>query len=231
VRAEPDPSASVEGGAGESDGTRGDPRRTCVGCRRTDDRAALLRFVLVPAGLDAAGGAREAGRSPRGEAARVVPDVRGTLPGRGASVHPTRACLQAAARRGGFARSFRAPVDVDADALVRNVATTYARQAEALLLTARRMGRLVAGTDAVREKLDAGRVAALVVAADAAGRREELEERAARLGRRCIVLGTKERLGALLGRDPVGVIAILDPGIVDALARAAARARSLSEAE
>jgi predicted RNA-binding protein YlxR (DUF448 family) len=224
------------GGAGR--GTRAEPRRTCVGCRRRDDRAELLRFVLAPA-EDAVVTANVApDAEPRFERetiarglGRLVPDPRGTAPGRGASVHPTRACLQSAVRRGGFARAFRTALSVDADALVRAVAASYERQAEALLLTARRMGRLVAGTEAVRERLDAGRVAALLVAADAAGRREELEERAARLGRRCVVLGTKARLGALLGREPVGVVAVLDSGIVDALARAAARAKSLSEAE
>ncbi|MEV6133505.1 YlxR family protein [Streptomyces violaceusniger] len=77
------------------------PERTCVGCR---DRAAkndLLRIVLVE-GV-------------------CVPDRRGTLPGRGAYVHPTRVCLDLAVRRRAFSRSFRGPGALDTTALRRLV--------------------------------------------------------------------------------------------------------------
>lgn len=67
------------------------PQRTCVGCRRVADQSELTRFVLV-------GGV-------------VHPDPAGTAPGRGAWLHPRQECFEAAARRGGFARSFRRPAD------------------------------------------------------------------------------------------------------------------------
>ncbi|ARZ67553.1 hypothetical protein SMD11_1896 [Streptomyces albireticuli] len=38
-----------------------------------------------------------------------VPDPRGTLPGRGASVHPTLVCLDLAVRRRAFPRAFKSP--------------------------------------------------------------------------------------------------------------------------
>lgn len=43
-----------------------------------------------------------------------VPDPRGTLPGRGTSVHPTLVCLDLAVRRRAFPRAFKAqgPLDV-----------------------------------------------------------------------------------------------------------------------
>nr|WP_211340949.1 YlxR family protein [Xylanimonas allomyrinae] len=77
------------------------PVRTCVGCRVRDLRSALLRLVLVP---DAAGGAKP----------RVAVDERKALPGRGAWVHPTVACLDLAVRRRAVPRALRvdAPLDL-----------------------------------------------------------------------------------------------------------------------
>ncbi|MCF6526251.1 YlxR family protein [Streptomyces sp. JJ36] len=69
------------------------PQRTCVGCREQSGKAELLRVVLV-------GG-------------RCVPDHRGTLPGRGAYVHPRQSCVDTAVRRRAFQRAFRAPGPLD----------------------------------------------------------------------------------------------------------------------
>lgn len=78
------------------------PVRTCVGCRERDLRSALLRLVLVP---DA-----------RSENPRVVVDVRKALPGRGAWIHPSTACLDLAVRRRAVPRALRvtAPLDLTA---------------------------------------------------------------------------------------------------------------------
>ena len=68
--------------------------RTCVGCRRRDVRSALLRVV--------------AEWNDTGEhVARVVPDPRLRLPGRGAWLHPTPECLDLAVRRKAFGRALR----------------------------------------------------------------------------------------------------------------------------
>ncbi|NLU69695.1 YlxR family protein [Streptomyces sp. HNM0574] len=69
------------------------PERTCVGCRECSDKRGLLRVVLIEG--------------------RCVPDLRGTLPGRGAYVHPTVACLEQAVRRRAFNRAFRGPGPFD----------------------------------------------------------------------------------------------------------------------
>ncbi|UED86932.1 YlxR family protein [Streptomyces profundus] len=70
------------------------PERTCVGCRQRLSRDGLLRVVVIED--------------------RCVPDLRGTLPGRGAYVHPMPACLEQAVRRRAFPRAFRVqgPLDV-----------------------------------------------------------------------------------------------------------------------
>ncbi|MFJ3339096.1 YlxR family protein [Streptomyces sp. NPDC086766] len=77
--------------------TRVCPERTCVGCRERAAKDELLRTVAV-----------------EGE---CVPDPRGTLPGRGAYVHPALVCLDQAVRRRAFPRALRAPGPLDVMAL------------------------------------------------------------------------------------------------------------------
>jgi predicted RNA-binding protein YlxR (DUF448 family) len=69
------------------------PERTCIGCRERAAKQDLLRVVAI-------GGA-------------CVPDLRGTLPGRGAYVHPDTACLDLAVRRRAFSRAFRGQEALD----------------------------------------------------------------------------------------------------------------------
>ncbi|MER7761758.1 YlxR family protein [Streptomyces sp. NPDC097619] len=73
------------------------PERTCVGCRERSAKSDLLRIV-------AAGDA-------------CVPDPRGTLPGRGAYVHPALVCLDQAVRRRAFPRALRVQGTLDTAAL------------------------------------------------------------------------------------------------------------------
>ena len=80
------------------------PVRTCVGCRERDLRSALLRLVLAPA--------TTASPSPEGGPAVVV-DERKALPGRGAWLHPDRACLDLAARRRAVPRALRVAGPLD----------------------------------------------------------------------------------------------------------------------
>ncbi|WP_405882856.1 YlxR family protein [Streptomyces sp. NBC_01136] len=73
------------------------PERTCVGCRERAAKTDLLRIVAI-----------------EGE---CVPDHRGTLPGRGAYVHPALVCFDLAVRRRAFPRALRAPGALDVAAL------------------------------------------------------------------------------------------------------------------
>ncbi|MGN6720988.1 MAG: YlxR family protein [Marmoricola sp.] len=72
--------------------TQHETTRTCVGCRERATKVELLRVVR---GTDA------------DASAAVVPDPRGTAPGRGAYLHPTLACLALAERRRAFGRALR----------------------------------------------------------------------------------------------------------------------------
>ena len=79
------------------------PVRTCVGCRKTDSRSALLRVV--------AGGDGD-----------LVPDLRRCLPGRGAWLHPTGECFDLAVRRRAFGRALRVSAPLDTSAVAEWVA-------------------------------------------------------------------------------------------------------------
>lgn len=146
-------------------------------------------------------------------------------------MHPTRACLQQAVTRGGFARAAKQPVQLDWKAIAETLAAFEERRASSLLMAAYRSRKLVQGTDAVREAMRAGGIPLLVVAHDAAGRRFEIEKAAERLGTACVVFGDKAALGALLGKNEVGVLALLDAGVAAEFAQAAARIRALREDE
>lgn len=58
-----------------------------------------------------------------------MPDLRGRLPGRGASVHPDPACLDLAERRRAFPRALRTPGPLDASRVRRWVEEQAERQA------------------------------------------------------------------------------------------------------
>ncbi len=68
-----------------------------MGCRERAAKGDLLRIVMID-----------------GE---CTPDPRGTLPGRGAYVHPTLVCFDLAVRRRAFPRAFRGPGPLDTTAL------------------------------------------------------------------------------------------------------------------
>lgn len=72
--------------------------RTCVGCRRRDDRSALLRVVACMV----AGGP-----------ITLVPDTRRRIPGRGAWLHLTPECFDLAVRRHTLGRALRVEAGFD----------------------------------------------------------------------------------------------------------------------
>lgn len=82
-----------------------------MGCRERAAKSELLRIVAIEGAC--------------------VPDPRGTLPGRGAYVHPALVCLDLAVRRRAFPRAFRVQGPLDTAELRGNVeaAETVAPQA------------------------------------------------------------------------------------------------------
>ena len=166
-------------------------------------------------------------RSPDGF---VVPDLGSKFGGRGASVHFNATCLKAACKAG-FSRAFKAQIDVKPEALSALVKSLYHRRIEGLLTSGAGAKAVIVGTEAVREAVNKGLPRVLVVAEDAAGRRDELSARLESLGGHAVVFGTKTSLGRLFGRDELGILAIVDDGIADAVVEAATRAASYAEVE
>lgn len=80
-----------------------------MGCRERAAKDDLLRIVAIEGDC--------------------VPDHRGTLPGRGAYVHPALVCLDLAVRRRAFPRALRAPGPLDTKALRLAVEKTVAEKA------------------------------------------------------------------------------------------------------
>jgi len=70
------------------------PVRTCIGCREVDDKARLLRLVLV------------------GDA-RVEIDASAAASGRGAYVHSAKGCIEVATRKGALSRALRTGIGPD----------------------------------------------------------------------------------------------------------------------
>ena len=95
------------------------PVRTCVGCRERARKSDLLRVVAV---VEA---------SPP----TVVPDERGSTPGRGAHLHPSPACLDLAERRRAFSRALRLEGPLDISAVRRWIETQHLASPEAQVRT------------------------------------------------------------------------------------------------
>ena len=64
------------------------PVRTCTGCRARDEQRKLLRIARTP----------------------YQPDTAGTMPGRGAWIHPSEKCVAALQKKNGLARAFKKAV-------------------------------------------------------------------------------------------------------------------------
>ena len=78
-----------------------EPVRTCVGCRTRAPRASLLRVVAIDSTL--------------------IPDERASMPGRGAWVHETSACLDVALRRRAFVRALRVSGPLDTQTIEQHL--------------------------------------------------------------------------------------------------------------
>jgi ribosomal protein L7Ae-like RNA K-turn-binding protein len=157
-----------------------------------------------------------------------VPDFAARLGGRGVWVHPRGACLKRAVR-GGFARALRAEVAVDFASLQGQACGQLARRLEGLALAAKRRRMLALGTDAARLALAACTAHLLLVAKDAAGRRDEIVAHATERGVPVIELSSKDELGHLMGKDTLGLLAVLDVQIAREIADSARWLAGLSE--
>lgn len=186
--------------------------RTCIGCRESDQRDAFLRLAL------------------KGDPPRVVPDLERRLMGRGAAIHPRRACFTAALKQRAFRRAWMREVVVTGDELIAKAEEQYRGRIEALLKTARRGRSVAVCTETVREAIQTRRAELIVVAADAAGCASEAAEQSVLHGNQIAFFGTEKSLGRLFGLGATAaVVALFDRALAQELTRAAACLAALAE--
>ena len=168
--------------------------RRCFVTRRDADPATLVRFVAGPDGA-------------------VVPDVVGTLPGRGLWLSAERDVVHTASAKNLFARGLRTKA-VAAPDLADQVARLLARRCLDFLGLARRGGVATAGYERVRALLRSGSAGVLISAADGAedGRRKLI---AIDRDVPVVTLFTAAELAAALGRENAVHAALKKGGLAD----------------
>ncbi len=161
--------------------------RRCIVSGEVSSRERLVRFVVGP------------GR-------RLVPDIAGTLPGRGIWLSARRDVINTACAGSLFQRAAKAEV-VIGENLADQVERLLAGRCLDLLGLARRAGIVAAGSEKVTAMLVAGKAAVLVTALESAeGGRAKLRALAPELP--LIDLFRGEELAAALGRGHVMHVAL-----------------------
>lgn len=121
--------------------------RTCIVSGLAMPPEGLVRFALAPDG-------------------RVVPDVAGSLPGRGVWVESRRDVLLQAVAKNAFARAMRRKVDAP-ETLADLVPELLRKRMLDLLSISRKSGGLIGGFEKVKAALDKGQVKILLHAREA----------------------------------------------------------------
>ncbi|MEW5421656.1 RNA-binding protein [Amorphus sp. 3PC139-8] len=163
--------------------------RQCLVTREVRPVDRLIRFVCDPEG-------------------RVVPDIKGDLPGRGVWVTATREAVDAAERKRLFGRGFKAQVTVE-PGLAGRIEVLLTERALASLGLARKAGSVVDGFQSVEAAIGRDPVVALVEASDGAadGRRKIRQAVTRRFGREdalpLVASFNADQLSLALGRGHV----------------------------
>ncbi len=184
------------------------PERTCIGCRGVFRKDELIRIVAGPAG--------------------IVIDYREKLSGRAAYVCPRTECIQKALGKDSLARALHLKVKTPpVNVFITWLATGITEKIKSLIVMSAKASKLAAGYSAVQDALEKGRAEMLLFAQDVSeGTRGKVTNSLAASLRQATVF-TRDELGRLLNRELVGVIAIEDKGLADALWREAGRLKDL----
>jgi hypothetical protein len=184
------------------------PQRTCIGCRQVFGKDEVVRIVAGPTG--------------------AVIDYRDKLPGRAAYVCPRLDCIRKALNRENLSRALHGRTAApDAEAFAGQLAAIITEKIRSLLTMAVKAGGLAAGASAVDDALQKGRVEMLIFAGDVSeGTREKLCS-GNPLPSRQATLFTRDEMGQMVGRELVGVVAILEKGFADAVGSEVERLKGL----
>jgi predicted RNA-binding protein YlxR (DUF448 family)/ribosomal protein L30E len=189
-----------------------EPQRSCLGCRETKDKRELLRFVLAPD-------------------ASVVPDPQNKLPGRGAYTCYRRDCLIAAVGKRQFARAFKGEAKTgSAEAMVESLRVLLLERIASYISLANKAGKVISGSDKILDGFRKGTPELLVLATDISpDSAEKFIAVARKAGVETHYVLTKDRLGALLGKDLRSAAAIVQSGFVATLRLELTRYRNFFE--
>ena len=156
---------------------------------------------------------------------RIVPDLAADLPGRGIWLSAKADVLEAATKKGAFARAARGQVVVPPDLAADITAALLRRIAETLGL-ARRAGQAIGGFAKAKEWMAAGRVGVVVQAKDGSA-----QERARFVGaaRTLAVITPLDgaSLGAIFGREHAVHVVVAPGRLAERLRVEAARLAGL----
>ncbi|TVQ58939.1 MAG: RNA-binding protein [Rhodobacteraceae bacterium] len=177
---------------------RDGPERRCVATGASGPTEGLIRFALSPEGV-------------------VTPDLAERLPGRGVWVTSRRDLVEKAARKGLFARGFKAQAKAP-DGLAQMVEAALAQRLIEAVALARKAGLATNGFEKVKARLKQGRVGALLEASDGSAQgRAKLTPLAA--GAPVVDSLAAAELGLAFGRDFVIHAALEAGGVTDRVVR------------
>lgn len=186
------------------------PQRSCLACRQSRDRDALIRFVL----------------SPQDE---LVPDIEAKLPGRGAYTCIRQTCLESALRQRQFNRAFkREIVTVRPDEMTVQVDGIMQRRILGYIGLANKAGQVISGSSLVSDAIRGGHKPGLILVAmdvsESIGEKIELLADVQRIT--CFRIMKKDDFGAILGKAPRSAVAIRTGGFVAQLTHEIERYRN-----
>jgi len=150
------------------------------------------------------------------------------LSGRAAYVCPRTECIQKALGKDSLARALHLKVKTPlVNEFIAWLAAGITEKIKSLIVMSAKANKLAAGYSAVQDALEKRRVEMLLFAHDISeGTRGKVTSSLTASLRQATVF-TRDELGRLLNRELVGVIAIEDKGLADALWREAGRLKDL----
>ncbi len=174
------------------------PQRSCLGCRKSCDRDALIRFVL----------------SPQDE---LLPDIEAKLPGRGAYTCVSETCLRTALKQRQFSRAFKREVlTVAPDEMITLVGGIMQRRVLGYIGLANKSGQVISGGSMVSDAIRSGNKPGLILLATDVSESigEKIELLAAVHHTACFHILKKDDYGNILGKAPRSAVAIKTGGFV-----------------
>lgn len=174
--------------------------RTCVGCGRRRTQAELVRFSGAPGGLTVHLG--------RGE-------------GRGAYCCPDPRCLEWTVKRKALQRALGMELDpLSVPQLRETIHQAVLQKVERLLGLARRARKVVAGSRAVRQALEAGRVQLVLLRSDMLpGIERQFREEAKKRDVPVMRVSLQKHLEAMLGGPSRAAVGVSDGGFAHGIIR------------